>query len=275
MIKYLLIIVALYLSACSPGVHNLKPVANQNQQNLAELTDNVRVILQLYAPLLQASGESLIIQHIGKTYQELFAISAADFTPKPSDTWDKLFALIPEPDTDGYKKRFQYVTAALARGISPEEQQQLKYREGWIYTACSGDFSPQQASQLLDKLDSISAEPDFYAQAEQLLMEIDPILALRRNSLDHAMNLFTVLTKQLEQQLTTAQVHAQSIMQFSATEVDGQKTIDSTLKSLDRSELESILNKLSEKYLDNPSYKDAAIDLMIDGIKTILDSQLR
>lgn len=264
----------LQLIACTPTSQALKPVAEQNQQNLAELANNIRVVLELYEPLLESNGEALIKQHIGKTRQELFAVTAINFFPSPDDTWDSLFNMMPDNSSEKYKQRYQYIKAALERGLNKEEHKQLQFKEGWIYTALANEnFTPQKARDLLDDLTVAQHKEHFYIEAESLLTPYDPILELRRNAVTNARGLLEGLKKQINQQLATASIHAQSITNFAKTKVNLQQTINTAVAEVDVAQLEKTLDQLSNKYLDNPSYKDAAIDLMIQGVQKLIESQ--
>ncbi|MCV6636725.1 hypothetical protein [Candidatus Albibeggiatoa sp. nov. NOAA] len=266
--------VGLQLAACTPASQALKPVAQQNQQNLAELANNIRVVLELYEPLLESNGEALIKQHIGKTRQEMFAVTGINFFPSPTDTWDSLFNMMPDHSLEKYKQRYQYIKAALERGLNAEESQQLKLKEGWIFTALADeDFTPQKARDLLDELTVAQHKKHFYSEAEALLTPYDPILELRRNAITSAKSLLEGLKKQINQQLATASIHAQSITNFAKTKTNLQQTINTAVADVDVAQLETTLDKLSQKYLDNPSYKDAAIDLMITGVQKLIESQ--
>ena len=264
----------LQLMACTPASQALKPVAVQNQQNLAELANNIRVVLELYEPLLESNGEALIKQHIGKTRQEMFAVTGINFFPSPADTWDSLFNMMPDNSLEKYKQRYQYIKAALDRGLNAEERKQLKYKEGWIYTALADEtFTPQKARDLLDDLTVAQHKKHFYTEAEAVLMPYDPILELRRNAITNAKSLLEGLKKQINEQLATASIHAQSITNFAKTKTNMQQTINTAIADVDVAQLEATLDKLSGKYLDNPSYKDAAIDLMITGVQKLIQSQ--
>ncbi len=265
---------ALQLIACTPTSQALKPVAEQNQQNLAELANNIRVVLELYEPMLESNGETLIKLHIGKTRQEMFAVTGINFFPSPDDTWDGLFSMMPDNSPEKYKQRYQYIKAALDRGLNEEEREQLKLKEGWIFTALAEPhFTPQKARELLDELTIAQHKKHFYIEAETLLTPYDPILDLRRNAITHAKELLGGLKKQINQQLATAGIHAQAITNFAKTRTNLQQTINTAVAEVDTKQLESTLDKLSEKYLDNPSYKDAAIDLMITGVQKLIESQ--
>jgi len=266
--------VGLQLIGCTPASQTLKPVAQQNQQNLAELANNIRVVLELYEPLLELNGEALIKQHIGKTRQEMFAVTGINFFPSPTDTWDSLFKLMPDNSPEKYQQRYQYIKAALDRGLSVEDRKQLKLKEGWIFTVL-GDatFTPQKARELLDEMMITQHKKSFYSDAEALLTPYDPVLKLRRNAITNAKALLGGLKKQVNQQLATASIHAQAITNFAKTRTDLQQTINTAVADVDVTQLESTLDQLSKKYLANPSYKDAAIDLMITGVQNMIESQ--
>jgi hypothetical protein len=270
----MLIYIGLQLMSCTPASQALKPVAQQNQQNLAELANNIRVVLELYEPLLESNGEALIKQHIGKTRQEMFEVTGINFFPSPTDTWDSLFKLMPDNSPEKYQQRYQYIKAALDRGLNEEERERLELKEGWIFTAL-GDatFTPQKARELLDEMTIAQHKKHFYTEAETLLTPYDPILELRRNAITSAKMLVSGLKKQVNQQLATASIHAQAITNFAKTQANLQQTINTAVADVDVAQLESTLDQLSKKYLDNPSYKDAAIDLMITGVQNLIESQ--
>lgn len=276
--RVLLILIFISASACSPPPQALKPVASQNQKNIVELSTNVRALIALYEPLLNAVGDTIIYQHIGKTRQELHAVANANVFAIPGkkqqDSWESLLKQLPPTIDEKFLERYHLIKSALARGVSEKDLNRLKYQEGWIFTiATDTQFTPQKARKLLEKLDKLQDTHSYYTEAETLLTPYDPVLDLRRQAVNNAKQLLAGLKKQVNQQLATAGIHAQSVANFVGAEVDVEKTLKTAVSEVDLKELESILNQLSQKYLDNPSYQDAAIELLIKGAKKLLSSR--
>lgn len=290
-IHYLLGIVCLtlFLQACSTSPKSLSPIASENQQNIADLSENVNALLSLYEPLLNVSGNAIIYQQLDKLQQELIALVGTAIMPAPAanETWDIVFQKAvsqPLAKREKYLERYRFIQSALARGLDTEEQQVLKYKEGWIYLAATEPtFTPQKAHELLRQVaDLKSADKDKPAslqKIEELLLPYDPILEKNKQTIASAQLLFSGLKKNVESQLNMAASHGEAITDFSETSnKDGLgSTVKNTVKSLvpnvDKAKLEATLNKYSEKYLNNPSYKDAAVDLLIKGLTTFISSK--
>jgi len=273
------------LAGCSTPTQNLKPIAEQNQQNINALTTNVDTLIALYEPLLQASTKSLIYQHIAKTEQELIAVVGAPMLPAPSasDSWETLLeraANYPIPRREKYLPRFRWVKSALERGVEPAELDKLKRDEGWIYTAAADpNFTPQTAHELIKRLNTLAKNnrdniATFYAEAELQLVPYDSKLIHYRQASQAAQDLLMGLKQEISFELATASLHGQAITGFVASSPTATQTLKAVAGGMNTQELTAVLNKLSEKYLQNASYKEGAIDLLTQGIRQFLIQSL-
>jgi len=269
----------LLIQGCSPLTTALKPVATQNQQNLSALNNNVQVLLALYEPLLQASSQSLIYQHIGKVEQEMIAVVGAAALPTPVEgqTWEKLFikaAQMPIAKREKYLERYQLVQSALNRGMDAADLEALKQREGWIYQAAvDKDFTPQQAHQLLKKLtqlkqDHVGNNAHYFVKAEEELMRYDPTLQLHRALIDEAQRLFAALKQEITTQFDFANVHSQAITSLAEIEFDMDETLKAAVANPEQ--LETTLRRLSQGHLNNRSLQDAAIDFLTKKLSAFI-----
>ncbi|MEN9847953.1 MAG: hypothetical protein RL368_693 [Pseudomonadota bacterium] len=280
MSKPLLLIVIGFscLQACTPSSETLKPVALQNQQNLSALSNNTQVMLAFYEPLLSSAGNTLIYQTLGKLEQELIAVvGAAQLPPDPAQTWEILFnnsAQTALGKRDKYLERYILVRSTLARGVEEEDILRLKQREGWIYTAASDpNFTPMKCHDLIKALSVLrkagKTGEAFYSEAEALLAPIDPMLQARRETVNQAKLLLSGLKQEIMSQLHIANTHANAITHFAESQVDLDKTVETTrseLASLDFQKIDTTLSSLSKKFLNNPSYRDAAVSMLMSVI---------
>lgn len=266
------------LQACTPSSETLKPVALQNQQNLTALSNNTQVMLAFYEPLLTSAGNTLIYQTLGKLEQEMIAVvGAAQLPPDPTHTWEILFNNSSQTalgKRDKYLERYTLVRSTLARGVEEEDLLRLKQREGWVYTAASDpNFTPLKCHELIKSLSELRKAGKtgdvFYSAAEPLLAPIDPMLQARRETVNQAKLLLAGLKQEITSQLHTANVHANAITHFAESQVDLDKTVETTrseLASLDFQKIDTTLNSLSKKFLNNPSYRDAAVSMLMNVI---------
>ena len=273
------------LAGCSTPTQNLKPIAEQNQQNINALTSNVDTLIALYEPLLQASTRALVYQHIAKTEQEIISVVGAAMLPPPptGDSWEKLLeraANYPIPRREKYLPRFRWVKSALERGVEQAELDKLKQDEGWIYTAAADpDFTPQAAHELIKRLSTLAKNnrdniATFYAEAELQLAPYDPKLVHYRQASQAAQDLLMGLKQEISFELATASLHGQAITGFVASSPTTAQTLKAAAGGMNAQELTAVLNKLSEKYLQNASYKEGAIDLLTQGLKQFLIQSL-
>jgi hypothetical protein len=278
--KSLLLIVISFscLQACTPSSETLKPVALQNQQNLTALSNNTQVMLAFYEPLLTSAGNTLIYQTLGKLEQEMIAVvGAAQLPPDPTHTWENLFNTSAQTalgKRDKYLERYTLVRSTLARGVEEDDLLRLKQREGWIYTTASDpNFTPLKCHELIKSLSELrktgKTGDAFYSAAEALLAPIDPMLQMRRETVNQAKLLLAGLKQEITSQLHIANVHANAITHFAESQVDLDKTVETTrseLASLDFQKIDTTLSSLSKKFLNNPSYRDAAVSMLMSVI---------
>lgn len=270
------------LQACSPTPSSLKPVSQQNQQNIEALSSNVHLLMELYEPLLAASSTSLINQRIGKAMQEMIAVVGAPALPAPSAdlSWEDLFvsaARSPLPRREKYLERYQFVNSALARGIDSAEQERLKNKEGWIYlTASDPSFTPQKVHGVLKSLRQLrktTKGANYFVEAELLLSSVDPILVTYRQTVEAASVLLAALKQELNLQLTTATIHSQAISRFAKVDISVKQTLDAALVGIDKNQLYQVLQALAQKNIENPNLRDTAITLLTKGVNKFIASR--
>jgi hypothetical protein len=262
-------VLILSLQACTPAPQAVKPVVTHNQQNLTELENNVQVLLSLYEPLLQASSKALIYQHISTVRKDLIGLVGASTFGAVTDDWDSLFN---KSRVKELKDRYHYVHSALKRGISDTEQQQLRRREGWIYTAVAHAevFTPHVAQELIKKMAELQKNsPDlsyFFSLAEEHFLPYDGTLAHYRQTTDGARELFLGLRQEILTQLATATTLGQALHDYADTQLNR----GDVAAGLSSSQVSEILNQVGSKYIKDDNTRQAAIDLFTHGVGSLL-----
>lgn len=269
-----------FLSGCASVSSDLKPVAVQNQENVDKLITNVGTLMGLYEPLLDAGTQSMIYQHTGKVVQEMTAVvgSPALAAPSLDQTWQyrfedaaKKYAIARQ---EKYLERYQFVKSAVARRISQEELENLKNKEGWIFSAAMNpDFTPQKAHEILKKLANLKlsySEEDqrYYQEADVVLSPYDPSLQALKQTISSAKTLLGGLKTDINTQLTSAATDAQAITKSVTTEsLSGKwgETITTAITDIKPDEIKGVLDQISQQYLNQPTFREAAIDLLIKG----------
>ena len=268
--------IGLIQSCATSTTRTLEPITEQNGQNISSLSNNVQVLLMLTSPLLQATGQSLLYQHIGKTEQEMIAIIGAPvFAPSADVTWDSLFEKQAERPGK-YLTRYQFIKTALERGLDEDDMEKLKSQEGWIYEAATNPkFTPQAAHQLLKDLLQAKGETKnnanaFYPKAIEILKPYDPKLVAYQRIIEGANLVLRALKEEVNSELISAGLHAQAMDNFVGNKINLQESIKSTVAGIDQNQVIDILNKVSGKYFSNPSFKDAAIDFLLGQTKRLI-----
>ena len=267
------------VSGCANVSTGLKPVVTQNQENVGKLVTNVGALIGLYEPLLNAGTHSMIYQHIGKVIQEMTAVvgSPALSPPTPDQSWQmrfddaaKKYAIARQ---ERYSERYQYVKTAIARRIATEDLEKLKHQEGWIYSAATNpDFSPAKAHEILRQLANLKLsytdnDQRYYQDAETVLSAYDPALQALKETISSAKILLGGLKTDINAQLTTAATDAQAIATAtsdSSTSKFGE-TITAAITDIKPEEIKAVLDQLSQQYLNKPTFREGAIDLLIKG----------
>ncbi len=272
--------ILLIQSCATSTTKTLEPITEQNGQNISSLSNNVQVLLTLTRPLLQATGQSLLYQHIGKTEQEMLAVVGAPlFAPNANVTWKGLFEKQAERPGK-YLARYQFIKTALERGLAEDEIEKLKSQEGWIYEAATNvSFTPQIAHQLLKSLlqakSKAKGNPSiFYQKAAEILTPHDPKLVAYQRTIEGANLVLKGLEEEIDSELVSAGLHAQAIENFVGNKINLQESIKNTVAGIDQSQVVSILNKVSGKYFDNPSFKDAAINFLLGQTQRLIFNRL-
>jgi len=265
----------LNLQGCSAPANAVKPVAEQNQQNVGALSKNVQVLLGLYEPLLKASGDALIFQHLGKVEAELIAVVGPAPLPPKASNWDEAFTKAANTFIGRKSKfmtRYQHVKSALARGMGDEELHRLKVREGWVYTAVTNpSFSTAKAHSLVKTLSELrrtnetGAETTFYEEAERRLSIYDPKLVHIRNTIIGAEKLLDGLKTEINKELDMAHAYSQAMVSYAQSEID----LKNAVRNIDPKEVNGILQSVGSKYISDPQQRNSAINMLTQGAQAI------
>jgi hypothetical protein len=270
-IKYLFGIWMLILAGCGPAGGALKPVATQNQQNLAVMARNIHLLLGIHETLLKAASDTLIFQQLAKTEAELIAVVGTPQLPLKSTNWKE--AITQSSNTFIGKKskfleRFQYIQSVLAANIPPEKLQLLSIKEGWMVRALTNkEFTPQKAHETLKVLSDLRRTNEtgkdsiFYEEATRRLKNFDPRLEYLENTIKAANTLLGALKQELLKELDLAFSYSQSFVNYAQAEIDPE----STLRHFASNSLNEVINSLADKYIENPMIKKAAVSLLMKG----------
>lgn len=267
------------ISGCASISSDLKPVITQNQDNVGKLVTNVGTLMGLYEPLLDAGTNSMIYQHIGKVTQEITAVVGSPALSPPSldQSWQmrfddaaKKYAIARQ---EKYLERYQFVKSAVARRVAPEDLEKLKNQEGWIYSAAMNpDFSPVKAHEILRKLANLKLsysedEQRYYQEAETVLSNYDPALQALKETISSAKILLGGLKSDINTQLVTAATDAQTIAAASTdnSTIKLGESITAAITDVKPEEIKAVLDQLSQQYLNKPTFREGAIDLLIKG----------
>jgi len=270
---------AAIIQGCASAPETLKTTAQQNEQNMTALSDNVQTLVELYEPLLEAASNVLIYQRIGKIEQEMVAVVGPAIVPAPpqSQTWSMLFqkaSRMPIPKREKYLERFHLVEAVIARGLDKKRLEEFKYTEGWIFeSATNPNFTPQFAHDLLKSLNELRKQhlgdnKDFYDSAMTLLLPHDHILASYKQTIDNVNTLRKALAEEIEQGLKTANEHTLSFTHFAnqSTTMNVKKVIDNAVTNIDKEKVKEVLEELAKKHIKDSPFRDAAIDILTGGL---------
>jgi hypothetical protein len=254
----------LLVQGCAPSPQAVKPVVYQNQQNIAALSENIKVLMSMYEPLLNASIKSLMYQHITKTHRDLVGVTGGSFGPAVDD-WDKIFA---GPRHKAFAERYKYVKAALGRGITGQDLEKLRFKEGWVYTAAANGtvFTPEEANELakaLTKLQKSAENPEeYFRAAETRLLPYDRKLVMYRKIADGSLELFRAFKQEINNELNMAAVHSQAMADYANSQIDPQKVVG----SIEPGKVNQVLTSVGEKYISDPDTRTAAVDFITKGI---------
>lgn len=257
------------LLGCTPPSAALKTVAEQNQQNVGALSKDVQTLLLIYEPLLKATGESLMFQHIAHLEAELIAIVGPPTLELKAEDWDTAFKLAADSYV-GRKLKFaeRYQQVKTSPPAKADDIEAIQFQEGWIYSAVNNpEFTPQKAHDILKTLLELrrsnqnGEDYNYYEEAERRLLPYDPALAFKRNTLTSADAVLTALQQEISQELDLAVAYAQAVAAYSQSEID----MGSAVRSLDGSQITQLLTDLSTKYISNQLYRTATVTLLTKG----------
>jgi hypothetical protein len=279
-VKYIFIIGVLILAGCAPAGGALKPIATQNQKNLAALARNVHLLLSIHETLLNSASNTLLFQQIAKTEAELIAVVGTPQLPLKSTSWEQ--AITQSANTFIGKKskfleRFRYLQSVLAANIPPEKLQQLSIKEGWLFTALKNkEFTPQKAHDTLKVLSDLRRTNEtgkdsiFYEEATRRLKVFDPRLEHLENTIKAAHTLLNALKQELLKEIDLAFSHSQAFVHYAQAEIDPQ----STLRHFASNTLNEFVNGLADKYIESPLLRKAAVSLLMKGSDALTNNLL-
>jgi len=232
---------------------------------------NVHLLLHIHETLLKAASDTLLFQQIAKTEAELIAVVGTPQLPLKSEQWEQAVDKASKTFVgrkSKFTERFQYVKSSLARGLSPEEMQQLSAKEGWMYTALTNpDFTTQKAHETLKVLSELrrtnetGKESIFYEEATRRLKVFDARLEYVENTIKSAEILLSALKQELLKELDLAFTHSQSFVNYAQADIDPE----STLRHFTNDGLNEIINALANKYIESPVLRKAAVSLLMKG----------
>ncbi|MDM8545030.1 hypothetical protein [Candidatus Venteria ishoeyi] len=267
------------LQGCSAPTAAVKPVAEQNMQNLNALTANSHLLQQVYEPLLTSIGNALIIDYITTMEAEMIAVVGPPvLSPKAKD-WEQAFKKVRNTFFNKRAKffeRYQHVKSSLERGISEQDRRKLMIKEGWIYSAVQdAEFTPKKAHDLLKTLKELRRSNNkqgrdniYYKEAERRLSRYDAKLAYYTQSTLASLQLLNGLQREINEELDLARTHGQAILAYTQSEIN----MKSTIRNIDQKEVASLLGVLGNKYIDDEFYRNAAVNLLTKGSQVFADS---
>ena len=259
----------LLLQACSAPIEKLKPVANQNQENIKALAQNTQVLVSVYQILLDASGETLINQYISQITQELVAVIGVPPLDQKADTWATAFKQVGVTNSGKhYQNRYNNLVSALASDLDDKKTAKLRYAQGWIFSAVTDKtFTPTVAYELVGsilKLKRTHAKdlPTYFKQAEKILSPYDSKLVLYRQSVIGAEILLNALKQDITKEIETAYVHSYLLSNYADTKTDFNKAVADVAKE----DIKDILMTLGTRYIKSPTHRNAAVKLLTTGL---------
>lgn len=267
--KLFLFAVFLFMvQACTAPIENLKPVAEQNQENITALAKNTQVLVSVYQTLLQASGETLINQYISQIAQEMVAVVGAPPLDLKAETWDNAFEQAGSALGQSYQKRYQNIKTQLTPQIKDEQKAQLRYSQGWIFSTVNDlQFTPAVAFDLMGKILKFRTQyadnlDEHFRLAENLLSPYDGKLVLYRQAVIGAEILLNALKQDIGQEIETAHVHSYLLSNYANNKTDFKATLTHVAKE----DIQEVLTTLGERYIKKPSHREAAIKLLTTGM---------
>ncbi|ALG68222.1 hypothetical protein [Beggiatoa leptomitoformis] len=269
------------LQGCTAPSEAIKPIAQQNQQNIQALNKNISTLLTLYQPLLAAAGDALMYQSLAKTEQEMIAVVGSPFLSPPTEeeTWQVLFERASNTavgNRDKYIERYRFVRSAYDVNATTDLER-LKYREGWIYqTVIDANFTPQRVHDILKALSTLrqnagNDDANYYTQVELQLSPYDPSLQLKRQAIKGAEVIVNGLKQELMGELTTAGIHGQAFLTLGDSKIDATITTSSLVGELNNDQLMSVLDTVSSKYLQHPTVKAAAVEFLTGKLASLIE----
>lgn len=265
-----LFFMAIAASGClSPQA--LQPVARQNAENIAALSQNVLSVVSLYERYFTPTTEALVGLRIGQIRQGLIAVvgRSTAASPPAEAKWEDLFRNKPP-----FVHQREEIVSVLAQAPDAARRQELMRRHGWVYlTVADPAFTPQRAHRLVQDLAALQTKyvapdqrGDFLREAEAVLIRSDPALEFYRAQIEAAKRILTDLRDAVTQQVKFADLHSRAILSFAQAEVDVGKTVGAILSDED---IKRTLEESARKHIKDPRLREAAIQLL-SGLSGIL-----
>lgn len=242
---------------------SLRPVAQQNYDNIAALSQNTTALLTLYEKYFAACTESLITLHIARVRDGLtWVVGRPDTPPKDGASWEELFK-----GKTPYVDQRDEIISVRKQPNSKARQQELMLRHGWIYLTVADpqNFTPQKAHELVQSLANLAADStinsNFLQEEENILRGSDPTLDLYRKQIEAAKLILTGLKEALARQVNFADSHSRAILAYSQTKVDIGKAVGGILGS---EEVKGTLEELAKNYVKDETLRKGAIELLVN-----------
>jgi hypothetical protein len=235
---------------------SLRPIAQQNQTNTAEMVRNVAALHEIANAMVTANSLVFIDGRVRDIDIELEDVlgEAKDDLP-PGATWTRRFSGNEHGDS------FAKVTALIATQPDETIRESTARKYGWIYTAATDDkFTPDVAKDLqkklapvfdLDKDKRVLLVPEIFGQ-------YDPQLAFRVETAEGVQAILGALKKELDHQLNAAQQYAARFAKASEADLELDRTIMGVLGS---DEAKTLITGLAEEHIDDPDVRSAALGL--------------
>jgi hypothetical protein len=279
-VKCLFWVLLMLVAGCAPATGALKPVAMQNQQNLAAMSRNIHLLLSIHETLLKAASDTLLFQQIAKTEAELIAVVGTPQLPLKSDNWEDAIEQAGKTfigKKSKFTERFQYIKSSLSGKLSPDETQQLSIKAGWMFTALKNkEFTTQKAYETLKILSDLRRTNEtgkdsiYYEEASRRLRGFDTRLEHIENTIKAAQTLLGALKQELLKELDLALNFSQSFVNYTQAEIDPE----STLRHFASNTLNEFITTLAGKYIESPILRKAAVSLLMKGSDALTNNFL-
>jgi hypothetical protein len=239
---------------------SLAPLAKQNDQNLRDLTVNVRASSALSGIFIDAVTQRLINDRISLIEVEMIRVLGRVGEPLTGDpTWEVLFG-----KNSKLKRQRELVKLADAT-----QRKNLAGRYGWVVTTVvDKDFTPKIAKKLQGSLQVLketypkpSRKAAYIQHASELLRPHDPVLNHQMTLAEGLKNLQKNLSKNLDSGLLVSHRLSRSLIEATDATVEVEQAVVSILGSEEAGEL---VGTVAKRNIEDPDKRRAVVDLFKD-----------